>query len=74
VAHGEEQQSIRVDAIGSEREPVVVVENFSPHPDRLIPDFTRYAPLRRPVPRRDVSGQCPHRQAHGRQLPVETMR
>lgn len=33
-AHG--QQSIRVDQIGAERQPVVVVENFSPHPERLV--------------------------------------
>jgi hypothetical protein len=38
VAHSEGQQSIRVECVGSEREPVVVVENFSPHPERLIAD------------------------------------
>ncbi|MES2441615.1 MAG: DUF6445 family protein [Pseudomonadota bacterium] len=38
MAHSEGQQSIRVDRIGAEGEPVVVVENFSPHPDRLIAD------------------------------------
>ena len=38
MAHGEGQQSIHVDAIGSEGEPVVVVENFSPHPERLVAD------------------------------------
>ncbi len=32
------QPSIRVDHIGDERQPVVVVENFSPWPDRLIQD------------------------------------
>lgn len=32
------QPSIRVDHIGQERQPVVVVENFSPHPERLVED------------------------------------
>jgi hypothetical protein len=36
VAHSEGQPVIRVDAIGNEREPVVVVEQFSPNPARLI--------------------------------------
>jgi hypothetical protein len=47
VAHGEGQQSIRVDAIGSEGEPVVVVEHFSPHPERLIADAAtcEFAPM-----------------------------
>jgi hypothetical protein len=38
VAHSDGQQAIRVDHIGAERQPVVVVENFSPHPERLIAD------------------------------------
>lgn len=33
-----DQQTIRVDHIGAEGQPVVVVENFSPHPERLIAD------------------------------------
>lgn len=33
-----QQPSIRVDRIGEEGLPVVVVENFSPHPERLIED------------------------------------
>ncbi len=32
------QPSIRVDHIGRERQPVVVVENFSPQPERLVED------------------------------------
>jgi hypothetical protein len=38
VAHSEEQPQIRVDHIGTEGQPVVVVENFSPHPDALVGD------------------------------------
>lgn len=32
------QPSIRIDHIGHERQPVVVVNDFSPHPDRLVED------------------------------------
>ena len=38
MAHSKEQPSIRVEHIGAERQPVVIVENFSPHPERLIAD------------------------------------
>ena len=31
-----EQRSIRVDHVGAEREPVVVVENFAPDPEGLV--------------------------------------
>jgi hypothetical protein len=53
-----EQPSIQVDHIGREGHPVVVVENFSPQPDRLVEDaraisFNRMGPyypgLRAPV-------------------------
>lgn len=36
-----DQQSIRVDHIGAEGQPVVVVENFSPHPERLVAEAER---------------------------------
>ncbi len=32
------QPSIRVDYIGNERQPVVLIDNFSPHPQRLVQD------------------------------------
>lgn len=32
------QPSIRIDHIGRDRHPVVVVDDFSPHPDRLVED------------------------------------
>lgn len=53
-----EQPQIRVDHVGTERTPVVVVEHFSPHPERLIAeaatlDFTAmgefYPGVRAPV-------------------------
>lgn len=53
-----EQPSIRVDRIGHEAQPVVVVENFAPRPERLLDDaraatFTTMGPyypgLRAPV-------------------------
>lgn len=53
-----EQPSIRVDHVGLEARPVVVIENFAPRPERLLDDaraatFTRmgsyYPGLRAPV-------------------------
>lgn len=38
MERADEQRSIRVDLIGNERQPVVIVENFSPHPDQLVAD------------------------------------
>lgn len=38
MAHSEEQPRIRIEQIGKEREPVVIVEDFSPHPERLVAD------------------------------------
>jgi hypothetical protein len=41
------QRSIRVDHVGAEREPVVVVENFAPDPDGLIAaaETLHFAPM-----------------------------
>lgn len=44
------QPSIRVDHIGDERQPVVVIDGFSPHPDRLVAEagtraFTTMGPF-----------------------------
>jgi hypothetical protein len=36
MATAADQRTIRVDHVGRERQPVVVVENFSPHPERLL--------------------------------------
>ena len=43
MAHGEEQPQIRVDHIGTERQPIVIVDGFSPHPDRLVDDAATLA-------------------------------
>ena len=43
MAHGDGQQRIRLDRIGVEQQPVVVVDNFSPHPERLIADAAALA-------------------------------
>lgn len=63
-----DQRSIRIDHVGEERQPVVVVENFAPDPEALIAaaETLRFAPMgeyypgvRAPVTRAYFEGLAP---------------